>query len=79
MCFPRSETEDKHCKEDVIILGHGTICSNFFVKFGAALWVAAVTNGGSCVAGSKSIRVEDTPLMKIEVFVEDMVAKESRG
>ncbi len=74
MCLPRVEPENKPRKKDVIVFRHGTICSDFIVKFGAATWITSIAYSEGCGAGGKCIRVKYTPMMKVEVFVENMIS-----
>ena len=51
--------------------------TSHFVKLSASAWVAAITDGGGGGTGGKCLRVENSAVMEIKMFVEYMVSEES--
>ncbi len=74
MRFSRTKTKDKHGEGDVLVLCHGTVVPSHIIKFSAALWIAAIANGGGGGAGSKSFCVENAALVEVEMFLEDVIS-----
>ena len=51
--------------------------TSLFVKLSASAWVAAITDGGGGDAGGKCLRVENSAVLEVKMFVEYVVSKES--
>jgi hypothetical protein len=51
--------------------------TSHFVKLSASAWVAAIADGGGGGAGGKCLRVENSAVMEVKLFVEYMVSEES--
>ncbi len=51
--------------------------TSLFVELSASAWVAAIADGGGGGTGGKSLRVENSIVMEIKMFVEYVVAEES--
>ena len=51
--------------------------TSHFIKFSASAWVAAITDGGGCGAGGKYLRVENSVVVEVKMFVGYVVSKES--
>jgi hypothetical protein len=58
-------------------MGHGTVVTSHFVKLSASAWVAAIADGGGGGTGGKCLRVENSAVMEVKMFVEYMVSEES--
>ncbi len=68
------KAENEPRKNNMVILRHGTVCSDFIVEFGATAWITPIAYSGGCGAWGKHVRVKDTPVMKVEMLVENMVS-----
>ena len=51
--------------------------TSLFVELSASAWVAAIADGGGGGTGGKCLRVENSAVMEIKMFVEYMVSEES--
>ncbi len=51
--------------------------TSHFIKFSASAWVAAITNGGGCGARGKCLRVENSVVIEVKMFVEYVVSGET--
>ena len=47
------------------------------IKLSASAWVASITDGGGGDAGGKCLRVENSAVVEVKMFVEYVVSKES--
>ena len=48
-----------------------------FIKFSASAWVATIFDSGGGGAGGKCLRVENSVVVEVEMFVEYVVSEES--
>ena len=51
--------------------------TSHFVKLSAPAWVAAIADGGGSGTGGKCLRVENSAVMEVKMFVGYMVSEES--
>ena len=51
--------------------------TSHFIKFSASTWIVAITDGGGGGAGGKCLRVENSVVVKVKMFVEYVVSEES--
>ena len=58
-------------------MGHGAVVTSHFVKLSASVWVATITDGGGGGAGGECLRVENSAVMEVKMFVEYVVSEES--
>jgi hypothetical protein len=58
-------------------LGYGAVVTSHFIKLSASAWVATITGGGGGGAGGKCLRVENSVVMEVEMFVEYGISEES--
>jgi hypothetical protein len=75
MLFAGVKAENKKDEDGVFVLPHGTVVSADGIKLRIALRFAAVANGGGGSAWDKAFHVEDLVLVKVEVFVQDVITK----
>ena len=75
MLFVGVKSKNKKDEDGVFVLHHGTVVSTDGIKLRTALRFAAVANGGGGSAWGKGFRMEDSVLVKVEVFVQDVISK----
>ena len=75
MLFVGVKSENKKDEDGVFVLCHGTVVSTDGIKLRTALRFAAVANNGGGSARGKGFHVEDLVLVKVEVFVQDVITK----
>ncbi len=72
MLLPWSKTKEQNDKDSIFVICRGTVV-------GAAFWLASIANGGGNDAWGEGFCVEYTALMKIEMFVGDVVTKVTKN
>ena len=79
MLFIGVKSENKKDEDGVFVLRHGKVVSTDGIKFRIAFRFAAVANGGGSSAWGKGFCVENLVMVKVEVFVRDVITNAAKG
>ena len=69
MCCALLGAQHKDCKGSVILFCYGSVVASDRIQLGAPSWFTAVANSGGGSADSKSLRLENLIIMKVEVGI----------
>ncbi len=79
MLFVGVKAENKKDEDGVFVLRYGTVVFTDGIKLCTALRCAAVASGGGGSAWGKGFCVEDSVLVKVEVFVRDVITNVAKN